>query len=67
MKNPPWWRVVGLLVIVNITGEREYSYKVPFFAKTVTELAKENPPTGWPGGLLDIASANIGWSGMTLN
>ena len=38
MKNPPGWRVDGLLVIVNITGEREYSYKMPFFAQTVTGL-----------------------------
>ena len=44
---------------VNITGEREYSYKVPIFAQMLTGMgvgapewwAKENQPTGWPGGL----------------
>ena len=27
-------RAVGLLVVVSITGEREYSYKMPIFAQT---------------------------------
>ena len=30
--------MAGLLIVVNITGKREYSYKVPIFAQTVRGL-----------------------------
>ena len=54
MKKPALGRAVGLLVIVNITGEREYSYKVPGFPYGTGRVrAKEYPPTVWPGGFVD--------------
>jgi hypothetical protein len=54
-KKPAQWRAVGLLVIANITGEREYSYKILVFVQMPgCDWAKENPPTGWLGGLLDV-------------
>ena len=48
MKNARMKRAVGLLVVVNITGEREYSYKVLVFAQmTGCVWAIENPGIGW--------------------
>jgi hypothetical protein len=44
--------MAGLLVVVNITGEHEYSYKMPFFAQTFTGLdVFRQKKTRQPGGL----------------
>jgi hypothetical protein len=43
MKKPATRRAVGLLVSLNITGEREYSYKMPFFPQTLIGMGKRKP------------------------
>jgi hypothetical protein len=49
-KKPATRRAVGLLVVVNIKGEREYSYKVPGFAHWTGQKK-----TRRPGGLAGVS------------
>jgi hypothetical protein len=59
------------LLVMNVTGQREYSYKIPIFAQTLTGLYLGLPvdrqkKTRRPGGLAGcgVARIELEWSSV---